>query len=75
MAKKFEGLDAMIQSTAQNKEEGKNAQSSEYINSNIPLLKEQHMKLKILAMMQNKTLKQLLPEIIQQYLDEHKINL
>lgn len=76
MAKKFEGLDAMIQPTTETTEEGKSQKEKpEYINSNIPMLKEQHQKLRIVAMIEGKTLKELLPQIIQEYLDTKKINL
>lgn len=80
MAKKFEGLDNLIQPTTDDKkgEEPKKGTETtttdaEYVNSNIPLLKEQHTKLRILAMLQQKTLKQLFTEMIDEYLKNHEI--
>lgn len=81
MAKKFEGLDNLIQPTTDDKKgeepkkgtETSTAADAEYVNSNIPLLKEQHTKLRILAMLQQKTLKQLFTEMIDEYLKNHEI--
>lgn len=81
MAKKFEGLDNLIQPTTDDKKteepkkgpETTTAADAEYVNSNIPLLKEQHTKLRILAMLQQKTLKQLFTEMIDEYLKNHEV--
>lgn len=80
MAKKFEGLDNLIQPTTDNKKTEEPKKGTEttatdalYVNSNIPLLKEQHTKLRILAMLQQKTLKQLFTEMIDEYLKNHEV--
>lgn len=40
-----------------------------YVNSNIPLLEEHHFQLRILALQQGRTLRDMLTEIISNYLD------
>lgn len=70
MAKKFEGLDAIIQPTTEETGEKKTL-----ANCNILLEKRSHFMLKVLAMQEGKTLKALVQEIIEDYIDNHPIKI
>lgn len=79
MAKRFTGLDGLIAPTApKNETEGTTTSPQQekevvkYVNSNVPLLEEHHLQLRIIAMKEGKTLKQLLPEIIGKWLEEYE---
>lgn len=84
MAKKFTGLDGMITPTTHvanaaeremeqaKGQEDTSTKEKKYINSNIPLLEEQHIALRIIAMKRGKTLRELLPEIIGEWLQKQE---
>lgn len=44
---------------------------AKYVNSNIPLLEEQHFQLRVLALQQGRTLRDLLTEIVREYLTKN----
>lgn len=48
---------------------GSRGKTTKYVNSNIPLLAEDHLKLRLIALEQGRTLRDLLTEIIGEYLD------
>ena len=46
--------------------------SGKYVNSNIPLPAEDHLKFRMIALKQGRTLRDLLTEIIGEYLSKNK---
>lgn len=47
-------------------------EATKYVNSNVPLLAEGHLKLRLIALKQGRTLRNLLTEIIGEYLSKNK---
>lgn len=67
------GLENLIQSTASTTPimETEQPQKPTYVNSNIPLLEEHHQQLRMIAVRDKKTMRELFTTIIKKYLEEN----
>lgn len=68
MIEMSEKNEAIIKRTDNNSRE----ETTKYVNSNVPLLAEDHLKLRLIALKQGRTLRNLLTEIIGEYLSKNK---